>query len=396
MNVLFVTREYPPNVIGGIAIHTYNLVKHLEKIGVACKVISFGDEKDSSEDIIFVNPSSYILEKGPASLSSTSRIPADIIRFSKIANKVIKETKFDIIHVEEPYVGALIKNSSGSVQVSTFHDTSYGEIKSIVEDSINTSSIKRILFYVSLGFSFEFKCINASKMLFVPTPPVKKELIKIYKVPAEKIKIMRNGVVIPNHENNLKKELAKKQLGLNPESILIFSLARLVSRKRLDLLVKAIKVLQGEKLNDFHVVIGGNGPEKPKIASLIKSCNVGDVIEMPGWLSEKQRNLYYQAADIFILPSDYEGFPLTMLEAMSYGIAVVNSKIESLSNMRNEIDSLSFPPGEYLALSDCIRKLLSDHSIRTQLSQSSLRFAKKYDWKDVARETLELYKSLLI
>lgn len=395
MNVLFITREYPPYTVGGVSIHTFNLVKYLQRIGVCCKVISFGDETRSSENVLFVNPSSYIVEKGKASLASTSRIPLDLIRFSQIANNQIKNGDFDVIHVEEPYVGAFIKNSSRSVKVSTFHDTSYGEIKSILRSPLTMSNIKRILFYSILGFYLEFMSIASSKALIVPTPQVKNELQKIYSVSESKIKIIDNGVEIPELDNieNVK-AMAKKRLGFDSEKLLIFTIARMVARKRFDLLVKAVRVLHQKPLNGFHVVIAGNGPERESVVGLTGTYGLNDVIDLPGWISEDLRNLFYQAADIFALPSDYEGFPFTMLEAMSYGTAVTNSEIESLSKMRNGIDSLVFPPGDYMGLSACLEKLLTDHSLRMKLSQSSRIFAEKYDWKGVAKETLRFYKEL--
>lgn len=111
MNVLFVTREYPPFVVGGIGVHTFKLVEHLTKLGVSCNVISFGNEQFSTENVHFVNPSSSIMETSDGTLSSNVRIPFDILRFSRIANKMIQKKKFDIIHVEEPYVGPFINGS---------------------------------------------------------------------------------------------------------------------------------------------------------------------------------------------------------------------------------------------------------------------------------------------
>src|SRR3989339_358918 len=120
MNILFVTREYPPFEVGGIGVHTFKLVEHLTKIGVNCNVVSFGDERFSTEKVQFVNPNSSIIDKLGGSLPSNMRIPGDILRFSRITNKIIQKKKFDIIHIEEPYVGAYI-NGYKCPKVCTFH-----------------------------------------------------------------------------------------------------------------------------------------------------------------------------------------------------------------------------------------------------------------------------------
>ena len=75
MNILFVTREYPPFEVGGIGVHTFKLVEHLTKIGVNCNVVSFGDERFSTEKVQFVNPNSSIIDKLGGSLPSNMRIP---------------------------------------------------------------------------------------------------------------------------------------------------------------------------------------------------------------------------------------------------------------------------------------------------------------------------------
>jgi glycosyltransferase involved in cell wall biosynthesis len=395
MNVLFVTREYPPFVVGGVAVHTYQLVKNITKLGVSCKVLSFGDAKFSSEEVTFVNPSSSIIERGNVSLALDMKIPVDIVRFSRIANRLLKKEKFDLIHVEEPYVGAFIAPRHNQVKVSTFHDTSYGEIKAMIGHSLDVSSLKRTLFYSSMGFYLEFMSIASSRGLIVPTPQVKDELIKVYRTPKEKVEIVQNGVELPELNKLIDMTKAKQKLGLNPETILILSVARLVSRKRLDLLVKATKILQSEKLNQYHVVIAGDGPDRPNLIHLVKKYGLENVIEMPGWISDEQKDLYYRAADIFVLTSDYEGFPFTMLEAMSYGVAIVNSRITSLSLLRDGLDCLLFPPRDFRALSDCIRTLSNNPSLRMQLSTFARRFAEKNSWKKIAEKTKNIYEHLV-
>lgn len=393
MKVLFITREYPPFAVGGVAVHTFNLVKYLTKLGVSCKVLSFGSTELSSDNTIFVNPSSSIIDRNDSSIALDARIPFDIIRFSRIANTLIKKEKFDIIHVEEPYVGPFIHNGK-QVKVSTFHDTSFGEIYSIFSSSIDTSSLKRTIFYALFGFCFELMSIVSSKALIVPTPQVRDELSKIYGVPRGKIEIVENGVEIPALDKVADRYKAKVELGFDSNTALIFTIARMVSRKRLDLLVKAIRLLHNKGLNNFHVCIAGDGPDRQNIARLVKQYDLNNIIELPHWVSDEQKRLYYQAADIFVLPSQYEGFPLTLLEAMSYGVAAITSKMESLSNLRNGVDGLLFPTGDYHALSECIKTLLNNSSLRAELSDSGRKFATRYDWQTVAEQTKKLYESL--
>jgi glycosyltransferase involved in cell wall biosynthesis len=394
MKVLFITREYPPYEVGGIAVHTFNLVKNIAKLGVFCKVLSFGNEQFSSENVKFVTPSSSIIERRNVSLALNARIPADIIRFSKIANRMLRNEQFDVVHVEEPFVGAFVSPSAHQAKVTTFHTTSFGEIKAMIGHSLNGYGLKRAFFYSSLGLYFEFMGIVSSTCLIVPTQQVADELCEVYNTSTNKVQIVQNGVDLPELNNAADKANAKHRIGLNPDDVLILSVGRLVGRKQVDLLIKATKILQWENLNQFRLVVVGEGPEQSNLFQLVKKYGLQSIVELPGRISDEQRDLYYRAADIFVLTSSYEGFPLTMLEAMSYGVAVIASRIDSLSCLREGLDSLMFPAGDSRALSICIKTLLNSPSLRTRLSTSARMFAENYSWKKVAGETLKVYRSL--
>jgi glycosyltransferase involved in cell wall biosynthesis len=394
MKVLFVTREYPPFEVGGIAVHTFNLVKNIAKLGVSCKVLSFGDEMFSSQDVKFVTPSSSIIERGNVSLALNSRIPIDIMRFSRIANQLLKHEHFDVVHVEEPYVGALVFPNAHQVKVTTFHTTSFGEVKAMIGNSLGSYGVKRALFYSSLGIYLELMGISSSTSLIVPTQQVADELYKVYRTSKGKVQIIQNGVDLPELDKTDGKANAKQKLGLSPEIVLILSVGRLVGRKHVDLLVKAAKKLQVEKLNQYRIVIVGEGPELSNIVRLVKEYDLQSIVELPGRISDEQRDLYYRAVDIFVLTSNYEGFPITMLEAMSYGAAVITSRIKSVSGLREGLDSLMFPAGDSYALSVCLKTLLINPLLRTRLSASARIFAEKHSWQKIAEETLKVYKTL--
>ena len=393
MRVLFVTREYPPFEVGGIARHVFYLVKYMKKLGVSCQVISFGDSKYSSEDITFINPHSSIINKSNNPLILDVKIPSDIVRFSRITNSLIKKKRFDIVHIEEPFVGAFIKHEK---KVTTIHSTSYGEIKLLLGHLKNLSNFKRLVFYFLMGLYFETMSIASSRVIIVPSSHIGKELSRVYRVPEEKVKVILNGVELPNLPRSTDKIAAKQKLGISPEKALIFTVARHVARKRLETLVEAISLLHRDGSDDYHAVIAGDGPLRPYVKSLIERRQLEHLIEVPGWVSQEKLGLYHQATDIFVLTSEYEAGPLSLLEAMSYGTAVVSSKIDGFPSLLHEgIDGLLFQAGDYYALSGCIRRLLDDRQRLSRMSASARLFAERFDWKIVAGETVDLYRSLV-
>jgi len=390
MRVLFVTREYPPFEVGGVAKHTFHLVKHLNKIGVLCKVLSLGDSRFSSQDTVFVDPLSSIIRRSNSAIVLDAKIPLDIVRFGRIANELIKKEGFDIVHVEEPYVGGLVRHER---KVTTVHDTSYGEIKSIFRHPTGFPDLKRAIFYASIGPYLEWKCVTSSKIVIVPAMHIKDELVRVYGVKERDIRVISNGINLPSPVNKAK---VKQELNLTQSKLLVFTAAQHIARKRLDTLVQAVKLLCDEGVGGFEVAVSGDGPIRPFIQNMIRKYALDHVIHLLGWISEMQLNQYYQAADIFVLTSEYESGPISLLEAMSCGASVVSSKIGGFPRlMCDGVEGLLFPVGDTRALSKCLRTLLEDAELRAVMSNSARLFAEKFSWKRAAEETKRVYEHLL-
>jgi len=393
IKVLFVAREYPPFEVGGAAVHTFNLVKNLKALGISCKVISFGDQTCSTSDVLFIPPSSSIISKFNRSLVMDFRIPLDIIKLTKVVRNLIKTEKFDIIHVQEPYVGAFVRQNH---KVTTVHDTSYGDIKALLHSSKSFASLKRIGFYFLLGFFLELMCTVSSVAIITPSKQMARELVEIYGTPQNKIRIIRSGVNLPNSTELSSKREAKARLGLPQDKLLIFTTSQHIPRKRIDTLLNAILILQRRGVQGYQVVISGDGPLRNLLMNKSKEYGLSETVKFPGWVSRKNLDLYYQAADIFVLTSEYEAGPITLLEAMSFGDAAICTKIEGIpSLMHDGIDGLLFPVGDHVALSEHLNLLMNNVAMRRNLSASAGSFAEKFDWRSVANDTLRVYYRLL-
>ena len=390
IKVLIATREYPPFEVGGVAKHTFHLVTNLRKLGVDCKVLSFGDPEYSSEDTEFIRPSSSIISRANQKTGLDSRIPSDILRFGKIANKMIEKEGYDIVHVEEPYVGAFIKHKR---KVTTVHDTSYGEIKSIFHHPAGFPDVKRAFFYLSLGPYLEMKCMSSSKTVIVPAPHVKEELVKVYGRRTDGISVIANGVELPR---TVDKQGARTRLGLSPAYVLILSASQHVARKRLDTLIEAIKLLRDKGVSGFSVTMLGEGPLRHLNQRLTEKYNLTELIEMPGWVSEEDLYQYFQAADIYVLTSEYEAGPISLLEAMSCGAAATSSNIEGFpSFMKDGTDGLLFKTGNAKELSANLERLIRDQKLRNSLGEAGKEFAARFSWTKIAVKTRDLYEELM-
>jgi glycosyltransferase involved in cell wall biosynthesis len=389
MRVLFVTREYPPFEVGGVARHTFNLVKHLKELGVECRVVSFGDPAASSRDVSFVRPRSSIISRSDRPIYDDAGIPLDIARFTASVDRLISEVNFDIVHVEEPYVGSFVSHPR---KVTTIHDTSYGELRSILRGPASVAGLKRVIFYIYLGFLFERVSAKTSRVIIAPFAHVKEELVSKYGIDRRRIRVIGNGIELPPQSSITKAE-AKCELGL-PEKPLIFSASQHVARKRLETLVVAARRLKDAGV-DCQVVIAGDGPLRGQLEKMAEGYNLLDMVSFPGWVTQDVLDLFYRASDVFVVTSEYEAGPISMLEAMSNGTTVVSSRIDGFASyIRDGVDGMLFPVGDSGALASSLSRALSDKEFLTGSSAMGRSFAERFDWDRIAAQTLSLYEEI--
>jgi glycosyltransferase involved in cell wall biosynthesis len=394
MKVLMVGREYPPFSVGGIATHTYYLVKHLRKLGTEVTVVAFGDPRESIDNELFISPISSLLESGVTNLYKDLLLIWDIGRLTSFVKKLLYRECFDIVHVQEPFIGGLIAYNNR--KITTMHTTGMGDVKSILKstETLNLQVFKKIMFYMTLGYFMEYSSLFTSKIVIVPSYMCKQELVKMYKVHPSKIVVIHNGVEAP--PNIPSKEEARKTLGLPKDKIIVLTVGRHIPQKRIDLLVEAISKLDKSIRDNILVIIIGRGPLTPFLIHLTEKYKLEDIIKFLGFVNHEKVWLYYSASDIFILASDKESAPMTLLEAASMGNAIVTSRTGDYAlMMKNEIDGMVFEPNDVNALAKILEKLIIDENLRQTLSRNARLFASRFTPDKMARKTLRVYKKLI-
>ena len=193
-----------------------------------------------------------------------------------------------------------------------------------------------------------------------------------------------NGVRCPHiHEA----EIIKDKYGLEKDSYILF-LARLVPEKGLHYLIDAYKELQTDK----KLVIAGGSSHTSEYVEEIQQHVAGysDII-MTGFVQGRELEELYSNAYIYVLPSDIEGMPISLLEAMSYGNCCVVSDIPENTNVIGNCGR-AFAKGEREALRSVLQSLLDNPEQITGYKEKSADYiCNKYQWDDVVAKTLKLY-----
>jgi len=236
--------------------------------------------------------------------------------------------------------------------------------------------------------------IRWSSKIIAPSENTKKDLMKFYKVNPEKIKVVYHGIVIGNWKlvNWEIKNESKKSQCFN-----ILFVGRIEKRKNLVSLIRAFEVLNSKfnpefsgQNSKFKLILAGKkgyGFDEIKKA-ILESPNKNDII-YKGYVSDKEKEELYKNADIFVMPSLYEGFGLPVLEAMSYGVPVICSNNSSLLEIVGGA-GLLVDPNNIQEIAEAINKALNNSDFREEMIKRGFENAKKFSWKKCARETVNI------
>jgi glycosyltransferase involved in cell wall biosynthesis len=395
MRALLVTREFPPYVVGGVGTHTLHLSHALQRAGIDVNIISFGSPKASTGLVRFIQPKSSIISKSAQGIGSDLAVVYDIARYGKILRNMVAKDDYDIVHVQEPYVGGFLKAKN---KITTIHDTSYGELRSMVTDPSGVREIRKIVFYTALGFIEEYASLASSKAIITPAPNIRSELVEKYRIGADKVITIMNGAS-ENPYSAISKQKAKYLVKIDSAKALVFTTARHIARKRLDVLLMALSRLNNKGLlNDVEIRIGGDGSLRSYLERLAERLGVASKVHFIGWISDDQLSLHLRASDIFVACSEYEASPIAVLEAMISGAAVVCTDIQGFpapSLAKAGVEILIVPPRDPYALATAILRLLTNRRLSDRISKNGARFAAQYTWDKVAQRTVEVYEACL-
>lgn len=201
----------------------------------------------------------------------------------------------------------------------------------------------------------------------------------------------RKTVFIPNGMNPKEYRPAdeiKRRWDLEENSYILF-LGRLVPEKRPELLIDAFKSIETDK----RLVIAGGGSDTSEYERQLHEQAKGDSrILFTGFVAGESLAELYSNAYCYVLPSDVEGMPMSLLEAMAYGRACVTSDIPECSDVLAGTGA-TFSRGDASALRDVLASLLANPAHARGLGEKTrMRVNENYGWSSVVERTLRLYE----
>jgi len=397
MKALILTNEYPPRIYGGAGVHVQYLTRELANF-VDVDVRCFGDQNDVRGNLTalgfgLVN-SAYTC---PAPLQPVFGALQRCLDFNTL------NVDADVVHCHTWYShfgGILAKLNYGLPLVLTVH--SLEPLRPWKREQ--------------LAGGYDFTCwvertaLEMADAVIAVSQETREDVQKLFNVPDKKLHVIHNGIDLDEY-HAAESRGALKRLGVNIVEPYVLFVGRITRQKGIIHLVNAIKHMNP----GFQVVLCAGAPDTPEIAAEMKQAvnqarnSHGQVIWIEEMLDLKSKVELYSNASVFVCPSIYEPFGIINLEAMACSTAVVATNTGGIKEVvvhgetgylvpvEQDADNNPTQPERFAQdLATRINELMADPQKCQKMGQAGrLRAEKLFGWKAIARETAELYQSLL-
>ncbi len=174
-------------------------------------------------------------------------------------------------------------------------------------------------------------------------------------------------------------------------SLRLLFLGKISKEKGIYDLLNVCKDLSARGIS-YHLKIGGVG-ESDKLCEMIKREGLGRYVGYEGWVTGDEKDQLLRWANCFILPSYFEGFPVSIVEAMSYGLPIIASDVGGVTDaVRHEREALVISAGNNVGLYEAIKSMSIDVSLRRSLGQAALqRFTDKLSIEENIKNLVDIY-----
>jgi D-inositol-3-phosphate glycosyltransferase len=223
-------------------------------------------------------------------------------------------------------------------------------------------------------------------------------LLRQYAVAPERIDLVPCGVNLDLFRPMGRSE-ARKQLGIGDDERILLFVGRVEPLKGIDILLGAAARLDGDG-DCFVMVVGGDASapqgELAHLQGLASELGIAERVSFLGAVDHEQLPLYYNAADVCVVPSFYESFGLVALEAMACGIPVVASRVGGLrGTVRDGETGYLIPWRCPEPFAERLELLMANEELRRAFGVAAREAVERYRWSNVADAVLESYAALI-
>jgi glycosyltransferase involved in cell wall biosynthesis len=367
----------------GAGHYTYQLIRHLLEIDQENEYVLFFDFRVREKDVKKFSRPNVKIKFYPFS-DYKKYLPGAYNEILGTAT-LVKEN-LDVLHTTSPM--SRVPVSYRGKTVVTVHDLAVYKVPDVFP-SLASAKTKALL---SLMTSKADKIIAVSNS-------TKKDICEIFKSPEDKIKVIYSGFDKRLfEESGVTRERVLEKYGIKDRYILF--LGTLEPIKNVVRLFEAYKIFRSNCKNnkenikcDWKLVMAGkNGWLSKDFKQVAKDLGIGKDVIFTGYVIGDDLVPLFKNADFFVMPSLYEGFGTTVLEAFATGTPAIVSNVSSLPEIADGA-AIFVNPLDVQDIAGAMTKFAFDENLKNEYREKGKKQLEKFDWNKCARETLEVYKS---
>jgi glycosyltransferase involved in cell wall biosynthesis len=294
------------------------------------------------------------------------------------ARQIIKEHGVDILqtHGHKPNVlGCLLHTFYGIPWIAFAHGYIDGSRKTRIYNKLD----QRVLRY-------------ADRVVAV-AESMRKRARDEFKVRDEKIRLIHNAIELPDADAPAANDDLRRVHGLLREHRVVAAIGRLSPEKDQMTLLRALPRVAAA-VPDVRLLLVGDGPDRALLEAHCDDNRLRDRVVFTGY--QENINAYYRILDLLVLPSRLEGHPNTVLEAMSFGVPVLASRVGGVPEIIDGPNGVMVEPGDPIALADRMIELLRDEGLRRTIGANGRNsLYPKFSPERRAREIMSVYDELV-
>lgn len=384
---------------GGQNVYVGHLARQLARSGYLVDVFTRRDNLDQPVIVDWMPRIRVIhVPAGPPRFIPKEAMLPHMEEFGRFVERVARRQAqpYDIAHANffmSGMVAQRLRQSLGIPYVMTFH--ALGRVRRLCQGQADGFSDAR--------FEIEENLMRDADRIIAECPQDKADMETLYGADAARIDIVPCGF---DPQEFRRCAGARQRLGLDEEAFILLQLGRMVPRKGVDNVVRALAALQTRHgLEAQLLVVGGNTeqpdpaatPEIGRLMALAESLGVAQSVCFTGQRARSRLRYYYSAADVFITTPWYEPFGITPVEAMACSTPVVGSAVGGIkSTVVDGETGCLVPPNDPEALAARLAWLRRNPQAAKRLGWAGMRRAYRgYTWSSVAAAVAGVYRAVL-
>jgi D-inositol-3-phosphate glycosyltransferase len=384
---------------GGQNVYVGELAKHLVEKGYQVDIFTRWESPNLPHIVSWIPDIRVIhVQAGPVEVIEKEKIFPFMEEFTSNMLQFIhsESIHYELIHANF-WMSALaameIKKQLQTPFVVTFHALGY--VRKIHQGDSDKFPPERI--------EIEKQVVQSADHIIAECPQEKEDLKRYYGASEDKITIIPCGFS-PHEFYPLDRLLARMVLNIEHHDPIILQLGRMVPRKGVDTVIKALAkvrrtvpmklMIVGGETEDLQSMVS---PEIERLQKIAQEEGVLDSVVFAGRKNREQLKYYYAAADVFVTTPWYEPFGITPLEAMACGTPVIGSAVGGIKySVDDGVTGFLIPPNDPDALADKLSILINDPALLTRMQENAIkRVNTLFTWSNVAQKVSALYERIL-